>query len=51
MREDLRSFPRQAGPACHMELMLRDNFTGRYQPKRLWEWAALTMEVAEDPAR
>lgn len=37
-----------ASRGCHRELIMKDISTVRYQPQRLWEWAALAMEVAED---
>ena len=33
---------------CHVELIMKDISTVRYHPKRLWEWAAIAMEVAEE---
>jgi hypothetical protein len=33
---------------CHVELIMKDISTVRYQPQRLWEWAAIAMEVAEE---
>ena len=35
---------------CHVELIMKDISTVRYQPQRLWEWAAIAMEVAEEHA-
>ena len=36
-----------ASRGCHGELIMKDISTVRYQPQRLWEWAAMAMEVAE----
>jgi hypothetical protein len=36
-----------ASRGCHRELIMKDISTVRYQPQRLWEWAAMAMEVAE----
>lgn len=36
---------------CHVELIMKDISTVRYQPQRLWQWAAMAMEVAERYAR
>ncbi len=47
-RKELRNFLERAGSKCHVELIMKDISTVRYQPKRLWEWAALAMEVAEE---
>lgn len=33
---------------CHVELIMKDISTVRYQPQRLWEWARVAMEVAEE---
>ncbi|MEA2025421.1 MAG: hypothetical protein U9O18_01895 [Chloroflexota bacterium] len=35
---------------CHVELIMKDISTVRYDPKRLWEWARIAMEVAEEYA-
>jgi hypothetical protein len=29
---------------------MKDISTVRYQPRRLWEWAAMAMEVVQDEA-
>ena len=29
---------------CHVEIIMKDISTVRYQPQRLWEWAAIAME-------
>ena len=39
-----------ASRGCHRELIMKDISTVRYQPQRLWEWAEIAMEVAEDYA-
>jgi hypothetical protein len=39
-----------ASRGCHRELIMKDISTVRYQPQRLWEWAAMAMEVVEDYA-
>jgi hypothetical protein len=33
---------------CPLELMLKDISTLRYQPKRLWEWAALASQIVRE---
>jgi hypothetical protein len=40
----------QTSRGCHRELIMKDISTVRYDPRRLWEWAAMAMEVAEDHA-
>lgn len=32
---------------CNVEIILKDISTVRYQPQRLWEWAAMAIEEAE----
>ena len=46
-RRDLREFLDQARD-CHVELIMKDISTVRYEPQRLWEWAEIAMEVAEE---
>ncbi len=46
-REDMRTFL-EAARGCHVELIMKDISTVRYQPQRLWEWARIAMEVAEE---
>lgn len=46
-RADLRQFL-QAARGCHVELIMKDISTVRYHPQRLWEWARIAMEVAEE---
>ncbi len=33
---------------CHVELIMKDISTVKYQPQRLWEWADLAMKVVND---
>ena len=46
----MRGFLEKTGGRCHVELIMKDISTVRYQPQRLWEWAAIAMEVAQDYA-
>lgn len=46
-RQQLRDFLEEAG-GCHVELIMKDISTVRYQPQRLWEWTAIASEVAEE---
>jgi hypothetical protein len=48
-RSDLRQFLDQAR-GCHVELIMKDISTVRYQPQRLWEWAEIAAEMAEEYA-
>jgi hypothetical protein len=47
-RAELRDFLAATGGRCHVELIMKDISTVRYQPRRLWEWAAIASEVAEE---
>jgi hypothetical protein len=48
-REQLVEFC-EVSKGCHRELIMKDISTVRYDPQRLWEWAEIAMEVAEDYA-
>jgi len=48
-RSDLREFLDQAR-GRHVELIMKDISTVRYEPRRLWEWAEIAKEVAEEYA-
>ena len=49
-REEITQVLDQAG-GCHVELIMKDVSTVRYQPQRLWQWAKLAMEAAQQHAR
>ena len=36
---------------CHVEIIMKDISTLRGEPRRLWEWSRIAMEVAEDFSR
>ncbi len=46
-RKSIRAFLEKTEGNCHVELIMKDISTVRYQPKRLWEWSAIAMEEAE----
>ena len=46
-RTDIRDFLDKAEANCHVEIIMKDISTVRYEPQRLWEWAAIAMEEAE----
>ena len=48
-REELIEFL-EVSQGCHRELIMKDISTVRYEPQRLWQWAEIAMEVAEDYA-
>jgi hypothetical protein len=45
-RQDLTEFL-AAARGCHVELIMKDISTVRRDPRRLWEWARMAMEVAQ----
>ena len=45
MRDELRGVLDEA-QGCHVEIILKDISTVRYDPKRLWEWETIAMELA-----
>jgi hypothetical protein len=49
-RRELRDFMDATHRQCHVELIMKDISTVRYQPRRLWEWARIAMEVAQEYA-
>jgi hypothetical protein len=46
-REELCRFLEKTDGHCHVEFIMKDISTVRYQPQRLWEWARLALEIAE----
>lgn len=45
---ELRDFMGKSGGQCHIELIMKDISTVKYQPQRLWEWEKIAMRVAEE---
>ena len=45
-RQQLREFLEKAR-GCHIEVIMKDISTVRYQLQRLWEWEKMAMELAE----
>jgi hypothetical protein len=50
-RAVLVEFLEATGSRCHVELIMKDISTVRYQPQRLWEWEKIAMDVAGQFAR
>jgi len=50
-RRELTDFLEKTDRRCHVELIMKDISTVRYRPRRLWEWARIAAEVAEEFAR
>lgn len=49
-RQELRTVLERAR-GCHVEVIMKDISTVRYQPQRLWEWSRLAMELAQEYRR
>jgi len=43
-RKEIREFLEQAEGNCHVELIMKDISTVKYDPERLWEWETICME-------
>jgi hypothetical protein len=43
-RKEIRSFLEQTEGNCHVEMIMKDISTVRYDPHRLWEWEKICME-------
>jgi hypothetical protein len=50
-RKAIREFLDATEGKCHVELIMKDISTVRYEPQRLWEWSQIAMEEAERAAR
>jgi hypothetical protein len=50
-RAALVEFMEATSGRCHVELIMKDISTVRYQPQRLWEWEKIAMDVAGQYAR
>ena len=48
-RQDLCDFL-DAARGCHVEVIMKDISTVRYQPQRLWEWARMAAEAVQQYA-
>ena len=46
-RQQMVDFMEKTEGQCHVELIMKDISTVRYDPKRLWEWSQIAMEVAQ----
>ena len=45
-RRDIRELLDLADGKCHIEIIMKDISTVRYEPQRLWEWSEIAMEEA-----
>ncbi len=50
-RQDIRDFLEITEGKCHVELIMKDISTVRYEPQRLWEWETIAMEEAQRCAK
>ena len=48
-RQEIRDFL-TAARGCHVELIMKDISTVRYQPQRFWQWTQIALEEAESLA-
>jgi len=46
-RQELQEFLEKAR-GCHMEIIMKDISTVRYQPQRLWECEKMAMELTQE---
>jgi hypothetical protein len=46
-RQQLREFLEKAR-GCHIEIIMKDISTVRYEPQRLWQWEKMAMELAKE---
>ena len=49
-RQELADFL-EIGKDCHIEMIMKDISTVRYQPERLWQWEKTAMELVERYAK
>lgn len=47
---ELRDFMEKTEGKCHVELIMKDISTVKYQPHKLWEWEKIAMKIAEEYA-
>ena len=48
-RRDIRDVLERAAGKCHIEFIMKDISTVRYDPKRLWQWAEIAMQEVQNP--
>lgn len=46
-RKEIREFLDLTGGRCHVEMIMKDISTVKYEPQRLWEWETICMEEVE----
>jgi len=48
---ELMDFMEKTERKCHVELIMKDISTVKYQPQRLWDWEKIAMKVVEKAVR
>ena len=43
-RKEIREFMEQTEGNCHVEMIMKDVSTVKYDPQRLWEWEKICMD-------
>ena len=46
-RADIESFLEKADGKCHIEIIMKDISTVRYEPRRLWQWSQIAMDAVQ----
>ena len=46
-RKEIREFLEQTEGNCHVEMIMKDISTVKYDPQRLWEWESICMEEVQ----
>lgn len=47
-RKEIRDFLQQTEGNCHVEMIMKDISTVKYEPQRLWEWEKICMEEVQN---
>lgn len=47
-RKEIREFLKEADGNCHIEFIMKDISTVKYDPKRLWDWESICMEEVKN---
>jgi hypothetical protein len=47
-RKEIREFLEQTEGNCHVEMIMKDVSTVKYDPQRLWEWEKICMEEVQN---
>jgi hypothetical protein len=47
-RKEIRDFLEQTEGNCHVEFIMKDISTAKYEPQRLWEWEKICMDEVQN---